>query len=195
MEVNHVQLEISAVKPTQYPRKGYPEIALVGRSNVGKSALTNVLMNRHNYAHMSNRPGKTQTLNFYNVEDRLYLVDIPGYGYARVSKAERETWANMIDTYLTGRDQLTGVIVLVDGRRAPSPLDIQMKIWLNYYGIRTLVVATKMDKVKRGKWNREVKAVEKSMKIDRGSLVLFSAKTKHGRDQVWRWIETGTQQV
>ena len=194
MEVNRVKLAISAVRPDQYPRKGYPEIAFVGRSNVGKSALTNVLMNRRNYAHTSETPGKTQTLNFYNVEDRLYLVDIPGYGYAKVSKAQREDWANMIDTYLMGRPQLDGVIVLVDGRRPPSSLDVQMRIWLNYYGIPTLVVATKMDKVKHSKWNRETSAVEKKMRIGPDSLALFSAKSKYGRDRIWTWIEAHTRE-
>ena len=191
MDIDHVKnvkLTISAVKPSQYPRKRYPEVAIVGRSNVGKSTLTDALMNRKNYAHTSKQPGKTQTLNFYNVNDRIYLVDIPGYGYAKVSKAERERWADMIDMYLTRRRELAGVVLLVDGRRWPSRLDTQMKTWLNYYRIPTLVVATKMDKVKRSQQDREVKSVKEAMGIDDRSLALFSAKNKIGQDRIWQWI-------
>ncbi|QBP17934.1 ribosome biogenesis GTP-binding protein YihA/YsxC [Acetilactobacillus jinshanensis] len=187
-DVKSVNLEISAVEPKQYPRKRYPEIAFVGRSNVGKSSLTDVLMNRKNYAHTSKQPGKTQTLNFYNVNDQLYLVDIPGYGYAKVPKEQRETWANMIDTYLTKRHELSGVILLVDGRRWPSKLDTQMKTWLNYYQIPTLVVATKMDKVKHSQWNREAKFVKNAMAINDSSLALFSASKKIGQHRIWQWI-------
>lgn len=187
-DVKKVNLEISAVDPKQYPRKRFPEIAFVGRSNVGKSSLTDVLMHRRNYAHTSKQPGKTQTLNFYNVNDQIYLVDIPGYGYAKVSKSEREQWADMIDTYLTQRKTLSGVILLVDGRRWPSKLDTQMKTWLNYYRIPTLVVATKMDKVKHSQWNREAKFVKDAMAIDDQDLTLFSASQKVGQHRIWRWI-------
>ncbi|XIF19676.1 MAG: YihA family ribosome biogenesis GTP-binding protein [Acetilactobacillus jinshanensis] len=192
-DVKKVNLEISAVAPKQYPRKRFPEIAFVGRSNVGKSSLTDVLMNRRNYAHTSKQPGKTQTLNFYNVNDQFYLVDIPGYGYAKVSKSERESWANMIDTYLTRRKALDGVVLLVDGRRWPSKLDTQMKTWLNYYRIPTLVVATKMDKVKRSQWNREAKFVKEAMAIDNNSLALFSASKKIGQHRIWHWITNVAQ--
>ncbi|MGM9891767.1 ribosome biogenesis GTP-binding protein YihA/YsxC [Limosilactobacillus sp.] len=190
MEVHNVDLTISAVRPDQYPRTNYPEVALVGRSNVGKSSLTNVLINRRNFAHTSSQPGKTQTLNFYNVEDQLYFVDVPGYGYAKVSKKERERFGQMIEQYLTERNQLCGTILLVDGRHAPTDDDISMYQWLAYYRIPTLVVATKMDKVKGNAWNRQESLVKKTLGMDRETpLVLFSAVNKKGQEAVWQWIE------
>lgn len=190
MEVNHVELVMSAVAPSQYPTTGYPEIALVGRSNVGKSSLTNVLINRSAYARTSSQPGKTQTLNFYNVEDQLYFVDVPGYGYAKVSKAEREKWGQMIETYLTQREQLKGVVSLVDARHAPTADDIQMYKWLAYYDLPTLIVATKSDKIARGKWNQAINQIQKSMALqDTHNVIMFSAPKKIGKDAVWQWIE------
>lgn len=163
MKVNNVNLEISAVAPKQYPGGNLPEIGLVGRSNVGKSSLTNKLINRNGYARTSNRPGKTQTLNFYKIEDSIYFVDIPGYGYARVSKKEREKWGMMIEEYLTTRKSLSGVVLLVDGRRAPSDDDVQMFEFLRYYNIPTLIVATKMDKTSKTKWNKELSILKKNL--------------------------------
>lgn len=190
MEVHNVDLTISAVEAKQYPKAGYPEIALVGRSNVGKSSLTNVLINRRNFAHTSSQPGKTQTLNFYNVEDQLFFVDVPGYGYAKVSRKERERFGQMIEQYLTQREQLKGVILLVDGRHAPTADDISMYNWLSYYQLPTLVVATKIDKVKPNTWNRQESQVRKTLGLDRQvPLVLFSAVKKVGQDKVWQWIE------
>ncbi|WP_282801257.1 ribosome biogenesis GTP-binding protein YihA/YsxC [Secundilactobacillus kimchicus] len=193
MEVHNVELVMSAVAPEQYPTTGDPEIAFVGRSNVGKSSLTNVLINRKSYARTSSQPGKTQTLNFYHVEDQLYFVDVPGYGYAKVSKKEREKWGQMIETYLTQRDTLKGVISLVDGRHEPTADDQQMYTWLSYYEIPVLVVATKMDKIARGKWNKQLSMVKKILNIlPRDTLVAFSAQTKTGKDEVWDWIEAHT---
>lgn len=193
MEVHNVDLTISAVRPNQYPQTNYPEIALVGRSNVGKSSLTNVLINRRNFAHTSSQPGKTQTLNFYNVEDQLYFVDVPGYGYAKVSKKERERFGQMIEEYLTQREQLRGTILLVDGRHAPTDDDVSMYQWLQYYNIPTLVVATKIDKVKGNAWNRQESLVNKTLGPDKQTpLILFSAVKKHGQTAVWEWIEKQT---
>lgn len=190
MEVHNVELTISAVYPQQYPKTTYPEVALVGRSNVGKSSLTNVLINRQNFAHTSGQPGKTQTLNFYAVEDQLYFVDVPGYGYARVSKKERERFGQMIENYLTQREQLCGVIMLVDARRAPTADDVTMYQWLAYYNLPTLVVGTKSDKVKSNVWNRQERQIRKQLGMASDEpLVLFSAKTKRGKDQIWQWIE------
>lgn len=190
MEVHNVDLTISAVQPEQYPKTDYPEIALVGRSNVGKSSLTNTLINRRNFAHTSSQPGKTQTLNFYNVEDQLYFVDVPGYGYAKVSKKERERFGQMIEKYLTGRDQLCGVVLLVDGRHAPTDDDVSMYQWLAYYDIPTLVVATKIDKVKGNTWNRQESLVRKTLGMGKQvPLILFSAVKKTGKETVWDWIE------
>lgn len=193
MDVHNVNLTISAVAADQYPKTDYPEIALVGRSNVGKSSLTNVLINRRNFAHTSSQPGKTQTLNFYDVEDRLYFVDVPGYGYAKVSKKERERFGQMIEQYLTQREQLRGVIQLVDARHVPTADDVSMYEWLDFYHIPTLVVGTKCDKVKSNVWNRQESQIRKRLGMaPDASLILFSATTKHGKDQVWQWIEKQT---
>lgn len=193
MEVHNVDLTISAVRPDQYPKTNYPEVALVGRSNVGKSSLTNVLINRRNFAHTSSQPGKTQTLNFYAVEDQLYFVDVPGYGYAKVSKKERERFGQMIEQYLTQRDQLRGAILLVDVRHAPTADDVSMYQWLQYYHIPTLVVATKIDKVKGNTWNRQESLIKKTLGLAAGDqLVLFSAVNKTGKDAVWQWIDERT---
>lgn len=193
MEVHNVELVMSAVAPEQYPTTGQPEIAFVGRSNVGKSSLTNVLINRKSYARTSSQPGKTQTLNFYHVEDQMYFVDVPGYGYAKVSKKEREKWGQMIETYLTQRETLRGVISLVDGRHEPTADDQQMYTWLSYYNIPVLVVATKMDKVAKSKWNKQLSVVKKTLEIlPQDDLVAFSAETKMGKDDVWDWIEART---
>ena len=190
MQVNNVSMNLSAVSSKQYPDEGYPEIALLGRSNVGKSSLINTLINRKSFARTSSTLGKTQTLNFYNIEDLLYLVDVPGYGFAKVSKKQREEFGVMIEEYLTTRNVLKGVIILVDGRHEPSDDDISMYQFVSYYHIPTLVVATKMDKVKKNQWNKTVSQVTKTMNINQtDSLQLFSAETKSGKDEVWQWIE------
>lgn len=193
MDVNQVELTISAVQEDQYPTDQQPEIALVGRSNVGKSSLTNVLINRKNFAHTSSQPGKTQTLNFYHVEEALYFVDVPGYGYAKVSKKQREKFGKMIEHYLTNRDQLKGVIELVDGRHVPTDDDIAMYQWLTYYQVPTLVVATKVDKLKPSQYNRIEKQVRQALRMQAGApLILFSAQTRLGKEQVWNWISQQT---
>jgi GTP-binding protein len=193
MDVHSVELTISAVEPKQYPTGDQPEIAFVGRSNVGKSSLTNVLINRRNFAHTSGQPGKTQTLNFYHIEDQLYFVDVPGYGYAKVSKKQRADFGRMIENYLTQRPQLKGVIMLVDGRHAPTDDDVSMFQWLAYYDLPVMVVATKMDKVKGSRFTQTTKLVQQSLGLHQSTpLVLFSAKTKRGKDEVWQWIEQRT---
>ena len=193
MDVNQVELTISAVQEDQYPTDQQPEIALVGRSNVGKSSLTNVLINRKNFAHTSSQPGKTQTLNFYHVEEALYFVDVPGYGYAKVSKKQREKFGKMIEHYLTNRDQLKGVIELVDGRHVPTDDDIAMYQWLTYYQVPTLVVATKVDKLKPSQYNRIEKQVRQALRMQAGApLILFSSQTRLGKEQVWDWISQQT---
>lgn len=195
MEVHNVDLTISAVRPAQYPQGGLPEIALVGRSNVGKSSLTNTLINRKAFARTSSQPGKTQTLNFYRVEDQVYFVDVPGYGYAKVSRTEREKWGEMIETYLSQRDALKGVIALVDARHAPSEDDINMYNWLLYFEIPVLVVATKADKIARGKWNKAEAVIKRELDFDPtlSDFQMFSSETKAGKDEVWSWIENHMQ--
>lgn len=196
MQVNHVELTISAVEAAQYPQGNDPEIALVGRSNVGKSSLTNVLINRRNFAHTSSQPGKTQTLNFYHVNNRLFFVDVPGYGFAKVSKKERERFGQMIEQYLTSREQLRGVIMLVDARQQPTEDDVMMYQYLHYYQLPTLVVATKIDKVKASQRTKMKRAIIKKLQLQDGdSLLTFSAVKQQGSEQAWQWIskQTGIQ--
>lgn len=161
MKVHQAEIIISAVAPKQYPDTQLPEIALAGRSNVGKSSFINTLIDRKNLARTSGKPGKTQTLNFYLIENALHFVDVPGYGYAKVSKTERAKWGKMIETYLTTRDQLRAVVSLVDLRHKPSQEDIQMYQFLKYYDIPVIVVATKADKIPRGKWNKHESEIKK----------------------------------
>ena len=191
MDVHNVEMVMSAVSATQYPTDGKPEIALVGRSNVGKSSLTNTLINRKNFARTSSQPGKTQTLNFYNVEDQLYFVDVPGYGYAKVSKKQREAFGHMIEEYITSRKQLRGVISLVDARHDPSDDDISMYEWLHYYNIPILVVATKSDKISRSRFNKYESNIKRTLGFDEedSDFQFFSSETKYGKDEVWHWIE------
>lgn len=191
MDVHNVEMVMSAVSAAQYPTDGKPEIALVGRSNVGKSSLTNTLIQRKNFARTSSQPGKTQTLNFYNVEDQLYFVDVPGYGYAKVSKKQREAFGQMIEEYITSRKQLRGVVSLVDARHDPSDDDIAMYEWLHYYNIPILVVATKSDKISKSKFNKYQANIKRTLGFDEedSDFLFFSSETKYGKDQVWAWIE------
>ncbi|MCT4378440.1 YihA family ribosome biogenesis GTP-binding protein [Leuconostoc falkenbergense] len=197
MDVHNVEMVMSAVSATQYPTDGKPEIALVGRSNVGKSSLTNTLINRKNFARTSSQPGKTQTLNFYNVEDQLYFVDVPGYGYAKVSKKQREAFGHMIEEYITSRKQLRGVISLVDARHDSSDDDISMYEWLHYYNIPILVVATKSDKISRNRFNKYESNIKRTLGFDEedSDFQFFSSETKYGKDEVWQWIEAHLNQM
>lgn len=191
MNVHHADIVISAVQPEQYPKTNLPEIALAGRSNVGKSSFINTLVNRKNLARTSGKPGKTQTLNFYIIEDSLHFVDVPGYGYAKVSKTERAKWGQMIETYLTEREQLKAVVSLVDMRHAPSTEDIQMYEFLKYYDIPVIVVATKCDKIPRGKWNKHESMIKKKLNFDPSDdFIIFSSETKEGKDKAWKAIES-----
>ncbi|MBO0475877.1 YihA family ribosome biogenesis GTP-binding protein [Vagococcus sp. DIV0080] len=190
MKVHHAEIVISAVQPEQYPKTQLPEIALAGRSNVGKSSFINTLINRKNLARTSGKPGKTQTLNFYLIEDALHFVDVPGYGYAKVSKTERAKWGEMIETYITQREQLKAVISLVDMRHDPSAEDIQMYEFLKYYNIPVIVVATKADKIKGNQWNKHESAIKKKLNFDpNDAFIVFSSETKEGKDKAWAAIE------
>ncbi len=190
MKVHHADIVISAVSPAQYPESELPEIALAGRSNVGKSSFINTLIERKNLARTSSKPGKTQTLNFYNIEDVLHFVDVPGYGYAKVSKTERAKWGKMIETYLTQRSQLRAVVSLVDFRHEPSVEDVQMYQFLKYYDIPVIVVATKIDKIPRGKWNKHESMIKKTMSFEKeDTFILFSSVTKDGKQLAWNAIE------
>lgn len=189
MKVTDVSLSISAVRAEQYPDTDYPEIAFVGRSNVGKSSLINTLLQRKKMARTSGVPGKTQTLNFYLLNNSLYFVDVPGFGYARVSKSSRAQFSTMIEQYLQTRPQLRGVVQLVDSRREPSELDVSMYHYLQYYKIPVLIAATKIDKVKRNQWNKSESSHKKAFELDAATQWQpFSAVNKTGSAEVWDWI-------
>lgn len=191
MNVHNAELVISAVSPAQYPDTPLPEIALAGRSNVGKSSFINTLINRKGLARTSGKPGKTQTLNFYLIENALHFVDVPGYGYAKVSKTERAKWGKMIETYLTGRKQLKAVVSLVDMRHEPTADDVQMYEFLKYYQLPVIVVATKSDKIPRGKWQKHAAVIKKKLDMDpQDTFVIFSSETKEGKEAAWQAIES-----
>lgn len=190
MKVHNAEIVISAVSPAQYPESPLPEIALAGRSNVGKSSFINTLIDRRKLARISSKPGKTQTLNFYLIENSLYFVDVPGYGYAKVSKTERAKWGKMIETYLTQREQLKAVVSLVDLRHPPTKDDIQMYQFLKYYDLPVILVATKADKIPRGKWNKHEAVIKKDLDFDPSdTFIIFSSVTKEGKEKAWATIE------
>ena len=188
MEINthNAEILLSAANKSHYPQDDIPEIALAGRSNVGKSSFTNTLLSRKNLARTSGKPGKTQLLNFFNIDDKLRFVDVPGYGYAKVSKTERAKWCKMIEEYLTSRDNLRAVVSLVDLRHDPSADDVQMYEFLKYYEIPVIIVATKADKIPRGKWNKHESAIKKKLDFDKtDDFIIFSSVDKTGLDQAW----------
>ncbi|MFK8792960.1 ribosome biogenesis GTP-binding protein YihA/YsxC [Planococcus plakortidis] len=190
MNVNNVELVISAVRPEQYPEGELPEFALAGRSNVGKSSFINKMIGRKSMARISSKPGKTQTLNFYKIEEDLFFVDVPGYGYAKVSKSEREAWGKMIETYITGREQLRAVVQIVDLRHPPSADDRMMYDFMKHYGIPCIIIATKADKIPKGKWDKHKKVVRETLDMDKGDpLIVFSSETGLGKDAAWQEIE------
>ena len=188
MEINthNADILLSAANKSHYPQDDIPEVALAGRSNVGKSSFINTLLNRKNLARTSGKPGKTQLLNFFNIDDKLRLVDVPGYGYARVSKKEREKWGRMIEEYLTSRENLKADVSLVDFRHEPSADDVQMYEFLKYYEIPVVLVATKADKIPRGKWNKHESMIKKKLDFDTSdSFIIFSSVTKEGLEKSW----------
>ncbi len=187
MKVNKAELKISAVTSSQYPEDKLPEIALVGRSNVGKSSLINRLIQRKALARTSSNPGKTQTLNFYLINDEFYFVDLPGYGYARVSKTERARWGQFIEEYLMIRDQLAIVIMLTDLRHPPTKDDITMYQWLKYYQLPVIVIGTKADKIPRGRWEQHKKQLKSQLELDKtDKLLTFSAIKGYGIEELWQ---------
>ncbi|WEK55337.1 MAG: ribosome biogenesis GTP-binding protein YihA/YsxC [Candidatus Cohnella colombiensis] len=186
MKIKQSEFVISAVGPSQYPEDGLPEIALAGRSNVGKSSLINKMLLRRNLARTSAQPGKTQTLNYYIINEQLYFVDFPGYGYARVSKTQRQAWGKMIELYLREREPLKLVLQLVDFRHPPSAEDQRMYQWLSHYNIPMCIVATKTDKVSRSQWPKHTKMIRQTLGMPgHVPLVLFSSETGQGREELW----------
>lgn len=190
MIIKKAEIIITAVKPSQYPPEDSPEIALAGRSNVGKSSLINALINRKKLARTSGQPGKTQTLNFYNINDDFRFVDLPGYGYARVSRKEREKWGDMINRYLTERRSLKEVILLLDIRHSPGEHDKMMYDWIKSIGFKGIIVATKADKLSNNQRSKQVSVICKELGIkDRSLVIPFSATKKLNKDKVWNIIK------
>lgn len=190
MKVDNVNLVVSAVRRSQYPDDELPEFIMLGRSNVGKSSFLNVLVNRKNMARISSKPGKTSTINFFNVEDRFYLVDVPGYGYADTSKDEVRKFGLMVEEYLEKRKELKRVFLLIDFRHAPTNDDKLMYDYLKYYHIPVTIIATKEDKVSSREKNKNLKLLKDCLDIVVGdNIVLFSSVTKNGRDDVLKIIE------
>lgn len=190
MKVNQAEFVISAVGPSQYPEDALPEIALAGRSNVGKSSLINCLISRKNLARTSSQPGKTQTLNYYKVNQDLYFVDLPGYGYAKVSKTKREQWGKFIESYLMNRETLRLVMQLVDLRHPPSKDDQAMYEWLRHHDVPVLVVATKADKIPKSQWPKHLKIVRETLGMDKGvQPLMFSSELGLGKDELWGILE------
>lgn len=185
IKIKQAEFVGSYVQLKQLPDPELPEIAIVGRSNVGKSSLINKLCQRRNLAKSSSTPGKTRTINYYFINQGWYLVDLPGYGFARVSKAERERWGNMIESYLSQRQSLRGVIMLLDIRHEPSELDIMMKEWLQYNEIPILIVATKADKISRGARAKHLIAIQRKLQLENSNAIFsFSAQTGEGMEDL-----------
>lgn len=190
MNVNNVSLGAVAVKKEQYPTDGLPEVAFAGKSNVGKSSLINTMINRKALARTSQNPGKTRTINFYNVEDMLYFVDLPGYGYAKAPKTEKEKWGKMIESYLLKRQELRSIILLVDIRHEPGENDIMMYDWLKHYGHNIIIVATKSDKLKRSQLDKHKKMLANAFGLNKEDVLIpFSSETKSGKEELWQIIE------
>ena len=190
MIIRSVNLETVCGYTSKLPDNLLPEFAFSGKSNVGKSSLINALMNRKNYARTSQQPGKTQTINYYNINNELYLVDLPGYGYARVSEQERQKWGKMIDRYLTRSKMLKKVFLLVDIRHEPGANDRQMFKWVIESGFEPVVIATKADKLSRRESEKQLKVIRETLAMRKDEpLIPFSAKTKQGRDEIWALMD------
>ena len=190
MKISNVELSISAVRQSQYPVSSLPEFLIVGRSNVGKSSFVNTLINRKNYARTSSKPGKTQTLNFYKINDDFYFVDVPGYGYAITDKKTQMKFGKMIEDYVANREQIKEVFMLIDFRHKPSSDDILMYKYLKYYNLKVTVVATKIDKISFGQREKYKNIILNTLELQEGDkLVLFSSVTKDGKKEIYGEIE------
>jgi GTP-binding protein len=189
LEIKNATYEVTAVKPEQYPVNLLPEIAFVGRSNIGKSSIINTLLNKKNLARVGATPGKTRVINFYNIDNKLYFVDLPGYGYAKVSKAQKASWNEMIETYLKTRTQLKSIIMLVDLRHTPSDNDQIMYQWILSRLMPVVVVAAKADKIPRSQLQNRLQDITATLEIPGAVLPIpFSAITNQGKDEIWKQI-------
>lgn len=193
MVIKNVSLETVCGVTSVIPDNALPEVAFAGKSNVGKSSLINALMNRKSLARTSSQPGKTQTINFYNINDAMYLVDLPGYGYARVSESEKAKWGKMIENYLHKSKQLKAVFLLIDIRHDPSANDKLMYDWIVHQGYDPIIVATKLDKIKRSQIDKHVKAIRVGLNVKTGTQIIpFSAESKQGREEIWKLMDEVT---
>lgn len=189
MKIRSAEIVISAVKQEQYPSENIPEIAFAGRSNVGKSSFINMLLNRKKLARTSSSPGKTQTINFYKINDQFSMVDLPGYGYARVSKTSKEQWGKMMETYLTHREKLIDVLLLVDIRHKPTAHDKHMYSWIKHFGFNGIVIVTKADKISKGQRQRYINVIREELQMTSDDiLVQISAETREGKEEAWQVI-------
>jgi GTP-binding protein len=188
MHIKSAEFVTSAATPAQYPAALLPEIAFAGRSNVGKSSLINTLVNRKRLVKTSSTPGRTQLINFFDINRQMGFVDLPGYGYAKVPLSIRKNWGPMIETYLSNRETLKGVVVIMDIRRIPRQEELNLLGWLDHYSIAGIPVLTKTDKLSRNKLAKQHRQIARSLEKDKDDLILFSAKTRQGRDTLWRAI-------
>ena len=190
MVIRSLNLETVCGITSSLPDNLYPEIAFAGKSNVGKSSLINGLMNRKSFARISATPGKTQTINFYNINEEIYLVDLPGYGYAKVSEKEKIQWGKLIERYLQNSKQLRAVFLLIDIRHAPSANDKIMYEWIAANGYRPVIIATKLDKIKRSQKDKQLKLIREGLSVLPGTVIIpFSSVSKQGRDEIWSYVE------
>ncbi len=191
MNVNNVSLETVCGITSTLPENSLPEFAFAGKSNVGKSSLINSLINRKSLARTSAQPGKTQTINFYNVEEQLYFVDLPGYGYAKVSQETKEKWGKMIERYLKKSKQLKLVFLLIDIRHEPSANDKNMYEWIEYNGFEPVIIATKLDKINRSQVPKHIKMLRTGLGLKKETILIpFSSETKQGKEEIWEIIES-----
>lgn len=190
MVIKNVSLETVCGITSKIPNNPYMEVAFAGKSNVGKSSLINALMNRKSLARTSSQPGKTQTINFYNINNKLYFVDLPGYGYAKVPVKEKEKWGRMVERYLQGSRQLKTVFLLIDIRHAPSENDKIMYEWIVHQGYAPVIIATKLDKIKRSQVQKNLGIIRDTLGVPKDTVMIpFSAETKQGRDEIWAIID------
>jgi len=195
MKIISAEFIKSATKPSEYPPGNFPEVAIAGKSNVGKSSLINVLVNRKNLAKTSSSPGRTQMINFFRVNGALSLVDLPGYGYAKVSLEVRKTWKPMVESYLQTRPEIRLVILIVDSRRGASPDDLALLDWLDYHNIPSLIVLTKADKLSQIERARQKKTLAELPLSSGRSLLFFSAVTGEGKEELWKMIQKACESV
>jgi GTP-binding protein len=193
MKILSAEFVTSATKPVQYPPVKYPEMAFAGRSNVGKSSLINTLVNRKRLVKTSSTPGRTQLINFFDINQKMTFVDLPGYGYAKVPAAVRKKWGPMIENYLSSRRALKGVVVIMDIRRIPRQEEHDLIDWLKYFSIDGILVLTKTDKLSKQKRLKQHIAIAEALTVDPTKLILFSAKSRQGRDAVWNAIISLTE--